>query len=86
MLRRLGSDPNRPYGGINIVFISDFHPLLTFGGGGTEALYNNCCIHWHQWINTTVFLINDHQFYADRAYGELVKRFSNGTLQKKILI
>ena len=82
MLRCLGSDPNRPYGGINIVFISDFHPLLNFGGG-TEALYNNCCMHWHQWINTTVFLINDHPFSDNRAYGDLVKRFSNEPVTKE---
>ena len=61
MLRRLRCEPDRPYGGINIVFIGDFHQLLPFGGA-KEALYNNYSIHWHQWINTAVFLINDHRF------------------------
>ena len=27
-------------------------------------------------------MINDHRFSGDRAYGELVKRFSNGTVTK----
>ena len=82
ILRRLRFEPNRPYGGINKDFIGDFHQLLPFGDG-TEVLYNNRYIHWHQWINTTVFLINDHQFSEDRAYGELVKRFSNRTVTKE---
>ena len=82
MLRRLRCEPDRPYGGINIVFIGDFHQLLPFGGA-KEALYNNYSIHWHQWINTAVFLINDHRFSEDRAYGKLVERVSNGTVTKE---
>ena len=67
MLRHLGFDPNIPYSGINIDFIGDFHQLLPFGDG-TEVLYNNHYIHWYQWINTTVFLINDHWFSKYRVY------------------
>ena len=82
MLRRLRCEPNKPYGGINIIFIGDFHQLLPFGGGA-KALYSTYCIHWHEWINAAVFLTNDHRFSEDRSYGELVKRFSNGTVTKE---
>ena len=60
ILRYHRCETNRPNGGINIIFIGDFHQLLPFGGGA-EALYNNYCIHL---INTAVFLINDHHFSA----------------------
>ena len=39
--------------------------------------------HWHQWINTTVFLINDHLFSEDRVHEDLVKRFSNEPVTKE---
>ena len=38
MLRHPRYEPIRPYGGIHLVFIGDFHQLLPFGGGA-NALY-----------------------------------------------
>ena len=63
MLRCLRCEANILNGGIDTVFIGDFHQLLPFGGGA-EALHNNDCFHWHQLINTAVFLINNHHFSA----------------------
>ena len=48
-----------------------------------DAIYSKFCIHWHQLINTVVFLRTDHRFIEDPKYGELVERFCNGTVTKE---
>ena len=48
-----------------------------------DAIYSRYCIHWHQLINTAVFLRNDHRFSEDKEYGELVERFCSGTVTKE---
>ena len=78
-LRRLRSQLDKPYGGINIIFIGDFHQIVPFQG---DPLYSKYCLHWHGLINTVVFLQNDHRFKDDPEYGRLVERFSNGTATK----
>ena len=79
-LRRLRSQLDQPYGGLNIIFIGDFHQLIPISG---DAIYSNYCIHWHQLINTAIFLQNDHRFVDDPNYGKLVQQFSNGTVTKE---
>ena len=83
ILRCLICEANRSNCGINIVFICDFHYLLPFGGSA-EALHNYYCIHWNQWINSSV-LNNDHNLSEDRAYGEQVKIFSNRIFTKEVI-
>ena len=78
-LRRLRSIPDVPYGGLHIIFIGNLHQLVPFDG---DSLYSKYCIHWHDLINTSIFLENDHRFVDDPEYGQMVERFSNGTVTK----
>ena len=41
-LRRLRSQLDQPYGGLNIIFIGDFHQMIPISG---DAIYSNYCIH-----------------------------------------
>ena len=78
-LRRLKSEPHKPYGGVHIIFIGDFHQLVP-GLNGKDAIYSKHCIQWHQWINAVFFLKSDHRFVDDPQYGKLVERFGNVTV------
>ena len=48
-----------------------------------DAIYSKFCIHWHQLINTVVFLRTDHRFIEDPKYGEIVERFCNSMVTKE---
>ena len=81
-LRHLKCEPKKVYGGVHIICIGDFHQLVP-GLNMKDAIYSKFCIHWHQLINTVVFLRTDHRFIEDPKYGELVERFCNGTVTKE---
>ena len=53
-LRQLKSEPHKPYGGVHIIFIGDFHQLVP-GINGKDTIYSKHCIHWHQLINAVFF-------------------------------
>ena len=81
-LRQLKREPNKPYGGVHIIFVEDSHQLV-LGINGKDTIYSKHCIQWHQLINTVLFLKSDHRFVDNLQCGKLVERFSNGTVTRE---
>ena len=79
-LRTLMREPSQPYGGLNIVFVGDFHQIEAFSG---DVIYKNWFTQWHSVVNCVLTLQNDHRFEKDPEYGHLLKRLREGKFTKE---
>ena len=66
------------FGNCHVVFSGDFHQLLPIGG---KALFEEDTVQFGA-INKAIFLNISWRFKDDEAFGEVMRRFRNGTITK----
>ena len=68
-----------PFGGVPIVFSSEFHQLHPIGKL-EEILYSASpgASMWENTINCVIFLENGHRFKDDPDYGQILRRMRMG--------
>ena len=77
-LKVLMQNPTKPYGGLNIVFIGDFHQIECFS---RNPIYKTEFVQWHSTINCAIFLENKHRFKDDPEYGMMLEQFRTGCIE-----
>ena len=81
-LRALKQKPDKPYGGLDIIFSGDLRQLEPVGAK-KKAIYMDNCPQFESWVNCYTELKGLHRFKDDPEWGRLLNRLRNGkvTLQ-----
>ena len=77
-LRHLTQKSNVLFGGVGIIFVGDFHQMQPVKG---SPLYKVNNVQFRA-INRAVFLNRSHRFKEDKVFGEILRRFRNGTISE----
>ena len=75
-LRTLTDVRNKPFGGVNLIFVGDFRQMRPVGGTPVYQTYS--CL-WHGAVNKAIFLKQSHRFKDDPEWGQMLERISKGT-------
>jgi hypothetical protein len=80
-LKNIMGIPDKPFGGVSIVFSGDFHQLKPVLNSGTDrVLYDRATNGFFLGsINSAIILEESHRFDDDPEYGNVMKRFWGGT-------
>ena len=77
-LRSLTQKSDILFGDVSIIFVGDFHQMHPVKG---TPLYKIDTVQFTS-INSAVFLNRSHRFKEDAPFGELLRKFRNGTITK----
>ena len=71
-------NPTKVYGGLNVIFVGDFHQIECFSN---NTVYKNDFVQWHSTVNCVIFLENNHRFKDDPEYGKILEQFRTGNIE-----
>ena len=79
-LQNLREDTSKPFGGVSIIFLGDFHQLQPVMGTNSDILYLSSpnALWWRNTINAAVVLQSNHRFKEDKPYGDFLDHMRRG--------
>jgi hypothetical protein len=80
---QLIGDSNKLFGGFSIIFAGDFRQLEPPGAKNEDLLFSRASgCGFENKLNAVIFLENKHRFKKDPRYGEMLKKFWEGNIDK----
>ena len=79
-LRRLTKRDDVLFGRVIVIFVGDFHQMHPVKA---TPLYRDNIVQFRS-INSAVFLNRSHRFKQDPIFGEILRRFRNGSVTENI--
>ena len=74
---------DKPFGGIHIVFVGDFHQLDPIATKASDFLYRGATNGlWEGSLNVAIFLEDTHRFRDDPKFGEVLKKLWRGQFDR----